>query len=438
MDQATGSSAFTVGSLVYGRRALISVFFWMLFANLALQLMEWLPTLIPIQLRRLGAGDVLIGFTKDSLAALITVLFNPALAAWSDRHRGRLGRRLPFLVGSAIPIFLVFAALGHIDALTALFGAGPLLATILIVGLSACFFFLSLLALQMFQYLIPDVIPQRWIGLFSGLYFAVGSVAGYLFNRFALPLVERDIRLPYVGIGAFYVIAVILLVAFVREGSYSVVAEEPGRSLRDRATAFLRLCVSRPVYPYIFLCSTLFWCAYIPFNTYFIFFAVDLPGATKPSALHLDLASFAAIRSDTFVPKTIAALLLGALIQPRNAPPLLLGSLALLALVFASGLVLVTDGTSLWWWWNLLEVLAVSFTVCFTSLLAFVFPRESYGSLFAANQVAFCAGMTVAPLASGALLDASGSYSLIFVWTGLLVAFSALSAGLIWRELRRG
>ena len=112
------SNEFTVGTLRYTRGALITVVFWMLWADLSLQIMENLPNIIPLQLKWLGASDRLIGFVKDSLQAILTLCYVPIIGMQSDRHRGPLGRRRPFLLWCSIPVCLFLVCLGFVGPLT--------------------------------------------------------------------------------------------------------------------------------------------------------------------------------------------------------------------------------------------------------------------------------------------------------------------------------
>ena len=52
-----------VGTLVYDRSALLNVFFWMLWGDFCLNLMDSgvTPTLVPLQLKKVGATDATIG-----------------------------------------------------------------------------------------------------------------------------------------------------------------------------------------------------------------------------------------------------------------------------------------------------------------------------------------------------------------------------------------
>jgi len=88
---------------------------WMLWADLSLQLMENLPNIIPLQLKWLGASDRLIGFVKDSLQAILTLCYVPVIGMQSDRHRGPLGRRRPFLLWCSIPVCLFLVCLGFAE-----------------------------------------------------------------------------------------------------------------------------------------------------------------------------------------------------------------------------------------------------------------------------------------------------------------------------------
>ena len=104
---------YRVGSLVYGSRALLTVMFWMLLGDLCLQIMEQLPTsLVPLQLRWAQASDTLIGFLSGSLPAVLGILLNPLIGVQSDRHRGKMGRRRPFLLAATPLVVVALVGLG--------------------------------------------------------------------------------------------------------------------------------------------------------------------------------------------------------------------------------------------------------------------------------------------------------------------------------------
>src|SRR5438270_9861010 len=88
---------WTVGTLVYDSRGLSKVFFWMLWGDFCLMLMDagpgnYLPTLL---LDAQGASGATIGLVKGTIVQAMTLLLVAPISTWSDRHRGRLGRRMP-------------------------------------------------------------------------------------------------------------------------------------------------------------------------------------------------------------------------------------------------------------------------------------------------------------------------------------------------------
>ena len=104
---------YKVGTLVYTQTALLTVMFWMLLGDLCLQIMEQLPTsIVPLQLRWASASDTLIGFVSGSLPAVLGILLNPVIGVQSDRHRGKLGRRRPFLLWSTPLVMVALLGLG--------------------------------------------------------------------------------------------------------------------------------------------------------------------------------------------------------------------------------------------------------------------------------------------------------------------------------------
>ena len=125
----SGPRTYKVGTLVYTQTALLTVMFWMLLGDLCLQIMEQLPTsIVPLQLRWASASDTLIGFVSGSLPAALGILLNPVVGVQSDRHRGQLGRRRPFLLWSTPLVMVALIGLGLAkpasQMLAGAFGAG--------------------------------------------------------------------------------------------------------------------------------------------------------------------------------------------------------------------------------------------------------------------------------------------------------------------------
>ena len=84
-----------VGTLTYDRRGLFNVFFWMLWGDFVLNVMDngVGSNVALIQLRKFGASKLTIGMLTGSIPEFITIFMVAIVSTWSDHHRGPLGRR---------------------------------------------------------------------------------------------------------------------------------------------------------------------------------------------------------------------------------------------------------------------------------------------------------------------------------------------------------
>ena len=213
-----------------------------------------------------AAADKLIGFVKDSLPAILTVALLPIIGMQSDRHRGKLGRRRPFLLWSTIPVCVVLLALlGYADPLTRwLHGmlpgtTLPAVGITLITIFAAGFFFFNIYVMQVYHYLVADVIPKEAMGTFIGLFRAIGAVGGFIFNRWIFGYAETHVHWVYVGCALLYAAAFFLLVWRVREGEIPrlTAPREKAGALRF-LQRYAKECFGNPFYVKVFsiACST--------------------------------------------------------------------------------------------------------------------------------------------------------------------------------------
>src|SRR4051794_6355830 len=88
-----------VGTLTYTAGGLGTVFFWLLWGDFTLTLKERaIPQVLQVLLKDLGASDFTLGLFMSSIPAAVALVLSPIVGYRSDRHRGRWGRRLPFLL----------------------------------------------------------------------------------------------------------------------------------------------------------------------------------------------------------------------------------------------------------------------------------------------------------------------------------------------------
>ena len=353
MSTASASKTDTlyrVGTLSYTRGALMIVLFWMLWADLALQIMESLQTLIPIQLERVGASSVVTGLVRDTMQAALTLLILPIIGAQSDRHRGPMGRRRPFLLFSILPLSACLIALGYSDpisqmlhGLIAPMAEGVTIKAVSIGVIVVCaggFFFFNNYTLPVYQYLIADIIPKEVMGKFIGLYRAIGAVSGFIFNKLLFPHVDTHIEWIYISCTLFYAFGFLLLVWRVREGEYPAPDES---AKRPGPVAFVQryahLCFSNWFYWKIYITSFFYWAAIVPFYSFGILYFKTAPKGDAMTSLNLFPNELGDIRAWTFLVQIFIFPTVGIFIDRYHSLRFLIGGYIGMTLCFILGAV---------------------------------------------------------------------------------------------------
>lgn len=317
---------YRVGTLSYTRGALLTMLFWMLWADLALQIMELLQTVVPIQLERIGASGTSIGLVRDSMQAAITLLILPIIGSQSDRHRGRLGRRIPFLLFSILPVSACLIALGYAEPISyvlqrllvsALGGVAVktvgIATIILFVG---GFFLFNNYTLPVYQYLIADIVPNEIMGKFIGAYRAVGAISGFIFNKVLFHFVDTHIAWVYLSCTLFYVFAFLLLAWRVKEGGYPPPEAEAERHAPlDFVKRYATLCFSDWFYWKVYLTSVCYWAAIVPFYSFGILYFKAAPRGKIMTSLNISPTELGDIRAWAFLPQLLVFPIVGILID---------------------------------------------------------------------------------------------------------------------------
>jgi maltose/moltooligosaccharide transporter len=441
--------SFKIGTLTYTRGALLTVMFWMLWADLCLQVMEQLPNIIPLQLKWLGASDRTIGFVKDSLQAILTLCFVPVIGMQSDRHRGPMGRRRPFLLWCSIPVCTFLILLGFAGPLTSfthgIISGMPIIGTAaqaavgvaLISLFAAGFFFFNNYIIQVYQYLVADVVPREVMGSFIGLYRAIGAVGAFIFNRWIFGYAESHVSWIYTGGSIIYAVAFFLLVWRVKEGEY------PAPDLSDRKPGpveffrrYAKECFSHTFYLKIFSVALFFWAAWVPFMTFVVFYATRNADGYAPS-LGVSVDEFGKIKAWTFLPQVIIFAICGPLIDRFHALRIILVGITGVTITYFSGFLLASTPDRFLVWWIINQVVMAIFMLAYLAMFPALFPRDKYGQYFSANQLFFSAGLVVAPFLCGWLMDILKDYRYLFIWSGACAGIAMIFAFSLFRHWKR-
>lgn len=171
---------------------------------------------VQIFLARYIPFKTLIGLIMalDNLLALFLI---PVVSVWSDYTRSAMGRRMPWI-----------ATLLPLSALS--FALIPYAAEYSLLALVALLVFLNLCkqsARGPIVALMPDTIPGSFRSQANGVINTMGNVAAIVGTLFLARLMDVDTVLPFIGAtkdrlafpaaAAFVMVAVVFLIAFVRE-----------------------------------------------------------------------------------------------------------------------------------------------------------------------------------------------------------------------------
>ncbi len=173
-------------------------------------------TYVPDFLRKYINSKTLIMLIM-TLDNMLQILLIPILAAWSDKTRTRIGRRMPFII-----VMLPLAAF--------FFGLVPWAASVSLALLVAMLFMLNIFKTGVrgpIVALMPDTIPGEFRSEANGVINTMGGIGTILGTLVLAQLMNVDKILPIIGAtknrlpfpvaSGFVILAVIVLVLFVRE-----------------------------------------------------------------------------------------------------------------------------------------------------------------------------------------------------------------------------
>ena len=260
---------FKVGSLHYTLGGLIWVFVWLLWGDFCFTVMEYVNnSIVPLRLRELNAPDWVLPIILTTVPSILTFTLNPVISTASDRHRGPMGRRIPFLIYSTPFLSAALVLMAFSPELSKLLhgwvgplgGWGIAGVSVFTVGLlMATFKIFDTFVNTAFWYLFNDVVPQAFMARFMGMFRVVASLAAMLYNYFFYEHALTHMRWIYLGAATIYLVGFTMMCFFVKEGTYPPPAPRPvsskgafGKFIVAMKT-YLRECLSHRLYWYYFL-----------------------------------------------------------------------------------------------------------------------------------------------------------------------------------------
>ena len=445
---AAGSRLYRVGTLTYTKGALLQVGFWMLWGDFFFQLLGSMPTITPLLLRWQGASDTLIGLVSGSLSSVIAFFWYPVVATQSDRHRGRLGRRRPFLLWCTPPVVLSLVLLGAAKPagvwlhrlLSALGGGSFTVAGCSIAWISACvviFLFFNAYIVQVFTCLIADVIPSEVMGKFTGIYRAIGALGSLAFNRWVLGWAEAYTFHIYLLVGLLFAGAFYMVIWKVKEGGYPPPPPKAAGGRLGAIKEYLQTSFRHPFYLNYFAVTFFHWASLVPLG-FMVFFGTH-PG--KPGyapSLGLSLQEFGQVAGWTYVVQIPVFFIVGFFVDRFHPMRVAVAGMLLTTVSYFCCFWFVDGKPTFLVWWSLNQAAIAIYLGSASALGPRLLPRERYGQFISANLIFGMVGLIFAPPLVGWLLQRIRDYRYIFIFCGVLTALSLaalLRLRAQWRKL---
>ena len=205
-----------VNGLVYTAGGLVVLFVLMLTGDFAWAFKDRSVSMITkVLFKHFGASDFVNGLLIVSIPSCLGLIISPIVSYRSDRHRGKYGRRIPYLMKTT-PL-AVFAMVGlafspMLGKSISLLGVDVKLATLCMLGVFWMIFELAMIiAGAVFNAFANDVVPAEMLGRFFGLFRIVSLVAGVIFSRWLLGWCATHSMWLFLGVAVLYGLGMALL-----------------------------------------------------------------------------------------------------------------------------------------------------------------------------------------------------------------------------------
>lgn len=422
------------------RAGLAALFFWLLWGDFCYIIMESVaPNVLPLRLRELGASNTLIGLVMTTIPMALNFVLNPVVSTWSDRHRGKRGRRIPFLLATVPAISLTLLGVGWAPEIggwlhrvlgglaegmdPARFGLGVLVAMVTLFAL------FNVVVNSVFWYLFNDVVPEHLLARFMSLFRMVGTLSTSLFSFLVFPHAESHAAFIFTGAAVLYCAGFGLMCLKVREPAYPPAAPlSEGGGLLAKIVGYGRECHGERVHRFLFAAAAGWAGAFMATQPFLVFFY-------RATGLTLEQIGMVMGAGNL----SLAVCIVGSgWLADRFHPVriVLLGMLLTVVLVLpAQMLWLVTTPSPAFTYrfWLVLSVLVAApvgalVGVWDPPLFMRIFPRERYGQFCSANAMwrsvslvlhGLVLGFVFDRLSRGAAPDDLSAYRWLPVWQWL-------------------
>ena len=438
---AKGRPIWRVGTLAYTTVGLVVLFCWLLWGDFAWNMKERaMQPMSQMLFRQFEASNKFIGLMVTALPAALGMLLVPIIGVRSDNHRGRWGRRIPYLVLTTPLAAGAMVAMGFTHeiagGLAGVLGeSAPSIMACRLITFSVLwtiFEIFTVIANALFIGLINDVVPQRVIGRFFGLFRIVSLGAGIIFNSFLLGHAEENFKILFIALGALYGIGFTAMCFLVKEGDYPPPPPKQEGALTQRVAApvkaYFRECAAHPFYLWVFLAAMIGNAAFLPINSFDMLYV---------KSIGMSLERAGDLRSLTYAISISVAFFIGWMADKIHPIRIGMYSLAAYAVIALwAGLISHTT-TSFSIAYVAHGVISGVFFTGTASLFPRLFPRAKFAQFASAAGIILALGFIGIPFVVGAILDRANAYHYTFVIGGAVAIVGALTFAYLYKQFCR-
>lgn len=400
------------GTLVYTAGGLAVLFLWLMWGDFAYSMKDRATgTVAALMLKKFDVSDFLFGIIMISFPNFTNIFLCPIVSYRSDRHRGRFGRRIPYLLLTTPFIVIGLAGLGFTPLLARLIrqavGAEHISYNLTAL-LVFCFFWIILdfgttLAGAIFNALATDVVPTEFLGRFFAMFRAVSLGCAFLFNYFVMGYAETHALVIFLGLAALYGIGLFSICLKVKEGEYPPPeAETSGPpTVKSAVKTYFRECFSLPYYRWVIMASVVSGFSVVPFNIYGIFYA---------KSLNMDMDFYGKVSSLICLVSFVLSFFLGWFSDRFHPIRTGMVSMALQTVIlFIGGRIATTE--SVFAWLFLVQGISImSYNTLMASYAPRLFPREYFAQFNSAMMLINALASVIGAPLVGKFLDLTGNH----------------------------
>ena len=422
---------WTAGTLRYDQRQLVILFFWLMWNDFSIVLIESVTNLTQVLYQDHGATFTQMAIFT-SLAGYLTMWINPWCSTWSDRFRSSWGRRRPFLFVS-VPLFAFgLIALPYMPQLANAAMRFPAFAVLIKeLGVGGPVLFIGIgsllcaicnsMVMAIFSYLYFDVVPEGVMGRFQSMTKVVAMAATLIWNFFIFGQAEHHMKGVFLGTAGFCLVIYLLSIWQIKEGDYPPPdTHRKGGGFAPIRAYFLE-CFSDPFYLWIFAAFALYNINGVSNQVQFAYIHYDLK---------MSLDTIGKINTWATGFTLILGLALGFLfgsLMDRLKPVRMMAPIyALWGVTKLSGFFVVHGPHTFLAWLALNNACGFAVGVVQAAIIIEVFPREKLGQFCSANALSILLVTNTATLFCAWFFDHLKNDRCVFIWQAAFLFAGAL------------